>query len=67
MMARFYYYSEIKKLKYNIILSKLSDEFDIDETVVRTRMKKGADIIDKVYVEKPTIRTLRKKYPYFSF
>lgn len=68
LAARFYYYSEIRKINnYSKILSQLSEEFDIDEGVVSYRMKKRADLLDKIYSEKPSIHLLRAKYPYFSW
>jgi hypothetical protein len=67
LITRFYYYAEIGKLNYSNILSKLSEEFDIDENVVRARIKKRTDILDKLYVEKPSVHCLRRKYSYFNW
>ncbi len=67
MAYRFYYHAEICKLKYSSVLSSLSVEFDIDESVVTVRLKKIADILDRIFKEKPTVRSLRKKFPYYSW
>lgn len=63
--SRFYYYSEIMGLTYTTLMSKLSDEFDIDENVVRVRLKKRFDILDRLYADKPSKSALKQKYPYF--
>jgi hypothetical protein len=64
---RFYYHAEVCGHKYNAVLAMLSSEFDIDETVVTARLKMIAPVLDKVFNEKPGVRILRKKYPYYSW
>jgi len=67
MAYRFYYHAEICNLNYSIVLSTLSREFDLDESVITNRLKKIEHILGKVFKEKPSIRSLRKKYPYYSW
>jgi hypothetical protein len=67
LVARFYYYAQIKNLNYSSILAKLSEEFDIDENVVRARMKLRQENLDDLFKERPTIQILRKRYPYYSW
>jgi hypothetical protein len=67
LAIRFYYYAVIKQLKFSSTLNKLSDEFDIDETVITNRLKKIYNTVDAVFAQKPTIRSLKKRYPYYSW
>lgn len=67
IVARFYYYAEILKLNYSTILSKLSEEFDIDETVVSVRLKERQAVLDKFFKDKPTVRLLRRQYPFYAW
>jgi hypothetical protein len=67
LVTRFYFYAEIGRLNYSNILSKLSEEFDIDEDVVRVRIKKRTDLLDKLYHDKPSVNTLRKRFPYYTW
>jgi len=67
LAARFYYYAEILKLNYSSIMSKLSEEFDIDETVVSARLKEKQIVLDKLFKDKPSVRLLRRQYPFYCW
>jgi hypothetical protein len=64
---RFYYHSEICKENYYDVLSALEKEFDIDQSVIIMRLKKNSEILDRVFNDKPVIKLLQKKYPYYSW
>lgn len=67
IISRFYYYAEIQKLNYGTVISKLSEEFDVDERIIISRLKERSKILDQIYAEKPATSTLRKKFPYYSW
>lgn len=67
LVLRFYYYAVIKQCKFSNTVQYLSDEFDIDETVIINRLKKISGLVDRVFAQKPSIRILKKKIPYYSW
>lgn len=67
IISRFYYYAEIQKFNYGTVISKLSEEFDVHERVIISRLKECSKILDQIYSEKPSTSTLRKKFPYYSW
>lgn len=67
LVLRFYYHAVIKECKFSNTVQYLSNEFDIDETVIINRLKKVSELVDRVFAQKPTIRSLKKKIPYYSW
>lgn len=67
IISRFYFYAEIQRFNYGTVISKLSEEFDVDERIIISRLKERSKILDQIYAEKPTNSTLRKKFPYYSW
>lgn len=64
---RFYYHSEILRRVYAVVISALSEEFDVDQRVVTDRLKERQTELDRIYKEKPSVLLLRKRYPYFTW
>jgi hypothetical protein len=67
MVFRFYYYAVIKQCTYGQTIRNLSNEFDIVETVITARLKKISGKVDEVFDQKPTLKYLRDKFPYYTW
>ena len=67
LIYRFYYHAVIHNRNFASTVQQLSTEFDIEESVVTDRLKRKKDLMDMVFSRKPTIRQLRKQYPYYAW
>lgn len=65
LAARFFYYSQIKKLNYEDTINALVNEFDICERVVIDRLRANQGILDELFAEKPPVAKLKRKIPHF--
>ena len=67
LIYRFYFHAVIHNRNFASTVQQLSNEFDIEESVVTDRLKRNKDLMDTVFRRKPTTRQLRKQYPYYAW
>lgn len=61
---RFYYYSRIHKLRYEQVLSNLSNEFFLS---VRTITDLIETMPESFFKEKPSLKELKINYPFYTW
>jgi len=64
---RFYYYAEIKFLRYDKCLEALEREFYLTEARLVVVLSGLTDRLREITQEKPDVKTLREKIPHFSW
>ncbi|MBY0244489.1 MAG: hypothetical protein K2Q03_03440 [Sphingobacteriaceae bacterium] len=64
---RYYYYAEIKRLRFDDCLLKLEKEFFITANVVSRRLVNQTDVVKKLVAQKARATYFKKKYPHFSW
>jgi len=64
---RFYWYTEIKRYRYDYTIVKLADDFYLSESRVIVLLVELQPQLDKLFAEQPTIRTLNRLFPQFRF
>lgn len=68
IVARLYYWREIKRMRLDDVLVTLSDnEFCIEERTINNAWAKQADYFEELCRNHTTARQLKKAYPSFSF
>jgi len=63
LIARYYYMSEIKRIRFDDIVLRLSKTFFLSEVYVMRLLGELFDQFDKIKAEHPTREFLKSKWP----
>ena len=64
LIARYYYWTEIRRRRFDDVMRILSEEFHVEDRTISNALLDFGDYLDGLYKEKKDIRELRKEYPY---
>lgn len=68
MIARYYYWTEIRRRRYDDVMSILSEqEFFIEERTISNALLDLEDYLHELYEKKKDIRELKKEYPNWNW
>lgn len=67
LVHRYYYYVSLLQFQYDNALLKLQDEFFITPGTVTERITANVAQLKVIAHSKPSIETLRKKYPHYTW
>ena len=67
LCMRYFYYTEHKQLRYDVVINRLSNEFYLTEFTIVKRLNKLTDVLDELYADKPEVKDLRKAYPHYCW
>lgn len=67
LAARCYYYHEFHKLRYDVIVEKLSDEFFLNEVTVGKTIMQLGNVLKELRELKTTIHKLKQDWPHLSW
>jgi hypothetical protein len=62
---RYYYYVDIKRMRFDDALNQLEKEFFITNFQIRKLLTKQTDRISDLHSKKTSIKELKIKYPFF--
>ena len=64
MTARYYYWTEIRRRRFDDVMRILSEEFHVEDRTISNALLDFGDYLDGLYKGKKDIRELKKEYPY---
>ncbi len=64
---RYFYYNEVKRMRYDDALERLSEDFFIAEPTIISRLQKCNDMLTELFKERPTIEEIKEVCCAFSF
>lgn len=64
---RFYFYCEIKRMRYDDTIKQLELEFHLSSHRLINVLNEYSGFLQGVVNSKPTVKELEKKYPWFSW
>ncbi len=64
---RYYYYANIRFLRFDKCLEILEQEFYITEARLVVLLNDDTDLLKKIAQEKPSVKELQKKIPHFNW
>lgn len=64
---RYYYYAEIKFIRYDKCLEYLEQEFYLTEARIIDILSECSDIIKEIVADKPCIKDLQDRIPHFKW
>jgi hypothetical protein len=67
LTTRFYYYYQIRRMRYDDALVELETEFFITPNVILQRIGLKGDLMKQLVKNETKVTTLRKKYPFFNW
>lgn len=68
MIARYYYWTEIRRRRFDDVMSILSEqEFFIEERTISNAILDLSDYLDELYDKKKDLRELKKEYPNWNW
>ncbi|WP_223225091.1 hypothetical protein [Sphingobacterium cavernae] len=67
ILYRYYYYCEIKQIRFDVALQSLESEFFITSTTIAAIITNLSNDLKKIVNEKPLKRELKKKYPHLDW
>lgn len=67
LVARYYYYAELKRNRFDDCLMALENEFFLSAGYIGELVTKNVPVLKKLIDEKPTAKQLRKKYPFYNW
>ena len=63
MIARYYYWTEIRRRRFDDVMRILSDEFHVEERTVSNALLDQGEYLDGLYRKKTEAKELKKEYP----
>lgn len=63
IIARYYYWTEVRRRRFDDVMWILTDEFYVEERTISNALLDFSDYLDELYKDKKDIRELRKDYP----
>ena len=68
LAARWYYWTEIRRIRFDDVLIILADrEFFVEARTISNVLVQQDQYISRLYIERPSPRELREQYPGFDF
>jgi hypothetical protein len=67
LATRYYFYVQIKRLRYDDCLDNLSKDFFLAPSSIHQLIPLKYDFIKQLIADKTTVKQLSKKYPNFSW
>ena len=67
LFHRFYFYAEIKRLRYDDCIANLEREFYITAPRIIVILQAHSDEIKKIVLKKPSTKVLKEKFRHFSW
>lgn len=64
LIARYYYWTEIRRRRFDDVMRILSEEFHVEDRTISNALLDFGDYLDGLYKGKKDIRELKKEYPY---
>ncbi len=63
MIARYYYWTEIRRRRFDDVIRILSEEFHVEDRTISNALLDLGDYLNGLYRDKRDVRELRKEYP----
>lgn len=63
MIARYYYWTEIRRRRFDDVMCILSEEFHVEDRTISNALLDLSEYLDGLYKEKKEIKELKKEYP----
>lgn len=63
MIARYYYWTEIRRRRFDDVIRILSEEFHVEDRTISNALLDLGDHLNGLYKDKRDVRELRKEYP----
>lgn len=63
LIARYYYWTEIRRRRFDDVMYILSEEFHVEDRTISNALLDFGEYLNGLYKEKKDIRELRKEYP----
>lgn len=67
LIYRYYYYSKIKRWRYEDVMNELSKEFFLNTRTILNHMEDQAELVKTIFKEKPLIKELEKKFNFLNW
>lgn len=64
LIARYYYWTEIRRRRFDDVMRILSEEFHVEDRTISNALLDFGDYLDGLFKGKKDIRELKKEYPY---
>jgi len=63
LIARYYYWTEIRRRRFDDVMRILSEEFHVEDRTVSNALLDFSDYLDGLYKDKKDVRELKREYP----
>lgn len=64
LIARYYYWTEIRRRRFDDVMRILSEEFHVEDRTISNALLDFGDYLAGLYKGKKDVRELKKEYPY---
>lgn len=63
LITRYYYWTEIRRRRFDDVMRILSEEFHVEDRTISNALLDFSDYLDGLYKEKKDLRELKREYP----
>jgi len=63
MIARYYYWTEIRRRRFDDVIRILSEEFHVEDRTISNALLDLGDYLNGLYRDKRDVKDFRKEYP----
>lgn len=63
LIARYYYWTEIRRRRFDDVIRILSEEFHVEDRTISNALLDFGDYLDNLLKEKKKVRELKREYP----
>lgn len=63
LIARYYYWTEIRRRRFDDVMRILSEEFHVEDRTISNALLDFGDYLDNLLKEKKKVRELKREYP----
>ena len=63
LIARYYYWTEIRRRRFDDVMRILSEEFHVEDRTVSNALLDFGHYVDGLYKDKKDVRELKREYP----
>lgn len=67
ILYRYYFYCQIKEIRFDVALTYLEKEFFISASTITNRLTVKGELLKEIITAKNKPQTLKKKYPQFNW
>ncbi len=67
LVCRYYYYSELKKLRYDAVLERLMNEFFLSVRTIQNILLEYSELLGDLYNSDPNRGYFKRAYPYLCW